>query len=777
MLSRIFANAPLVLLVLGAIVLTPLFLTPGLGMSFSKLSLLAATVFLALIVYVAFSLQNGSIAIPKTRLWIGVGALLLATLISALFSSVPVVSFLGAGGEVGTVFALLIFVALFAIAALTFRSREHALYLYLGLGGVGFVVALHYLLNLMLLHMGSAALSFGIFTNTTMNVIGKWNEFGIFYGLITILSLLALLLGPKTRLLRIVSSVFLVVGLVMVAIVNFSFVWWIVGIFSLLLFVYMISFGRALSAKTEGGGTYQVPFIPLVALLVSVVFLLPGNLGGVLSDTLAISDSEVRPSIEGTARITALSWQDGWKDAIIGIGPNRFSSAWVTHKPGGVNQTDAWNTDFNAGIGTIPSMAVTLGIVGIIAWLFFLVLFVIEGVKGIVRVSSREASRLGIIMSFLAALYLWIVALMYTPSAMLFAFAFLFSGVCVGLLAREEVVLMKRFSFIEDPRVGFVSVLVGVVILIGGVAALYGVSSRYVSGVMFKNGVAAFQRGDVDGAITNMVSAVRVYEHDSYYRALTQGYVARLGTISVDDVGEETALAQFREILGLAITSAEAAIAYDNTNHANEFTLASVYTEAAAYGVEGAREQAIAAYDKAAALNPSNPEIPYMKARLAVQGGDIETARALIAEAVGLKNNYTAAIFLLAQIEELEGNMDEAIYLAEAASSLAPLDAGLHFQLGLLKYKEEDYAGARTALIRAVTVLPTYNNALYFLGLSYDMLDERENAIAVFTELARRLPENTDVRTVLDRLNQGTSAIPETVEEAPEDSEEPPIEE
>jgi tetratricopeptide (TPR) repeat protein len=777
MLSRIFANAPLVLLVLGAIVLTPLFLTSGLGISFAKLSLLAAVVFLALIVYVAFSLRDGSIAIPKTRVWIGVGVLLLVTLISALLSGVPAVSFLGAGGEVGTAFSLLIFVALFAIATLIFRSRDHALYLYLGLGGVGFVAALHYLLNLTLLHMGSTVLSFGIFTNTTMNVIGKWNEFGIFYGLITILSLLALLLGPKTRMLRIVSSVFLATGLVMVAIVNFSFVWWIVSVFSLLLFVYMISFGRALAVRTESNGTYQVPFIPLFVLLVSVVFLLPGNLGGALSDTLAISDSEVRPSVEGTARITALSWRNGWKDAIIGVGPNRFSSAWVAHKPSGVNQTDAWNTDFNAGIGTIPSMAATLGIVGIIAWIFFLVLFVLEGVKGIVRVSSREVARLGIIMSFLAALYLWIVALMYTPSAMLFSFAFLFSGVCIGLLAREEAIPMKRFSFIEDPRIGFVSVLVGVVILIGSVAALYGVSTRYVSGVMFKDGVASFQKGDIDGAIANMVSALRLYEHDSYYRALTQGYVARLGTISVDDVGQETALAQFREILGNAITSAEAAIAYDSTNHANEFTLASVYAEAAVYGVEGAYDQAIAAYDRAAALNPLNPEIPYMKARLAVGKKDIEEARALITEAIALKNNYTAAIFLLAQIEESEGNMDDAIYLAEAASSLAPLDAGLYFQLGLLKYKEEDYAGAKTALIRAVTVLPTYNNALYFLGLSYDMLDEKENAIAVFTELARRLPENIDVKDVLDRLNQGAPAIPDTIEEAPEDSEEPPIEE
>ncbi|MBC8464813.1 MAG: tetratricopeptide repeat protein [Parcubacteria group bacterium] len=777
MLSRILANVPLILLVLGVIILAPFFFTVGLDISFAKLSLLAVTAFLALIVYVIYSLRDGSIAIPKTRLWIGVGVLLLVTIISGLFSPVPTVSFLGAGGEVGTVFALLVFVALFTVAALTFRSREHALYLYLGLGGVGFVIALHYLLNLMLLHMGSTALSLGVFTHTTVNVIGKWNEFGIFYGLITILSLLALLLGHKTRMLRVASSIFLATGLVMVAIVNFVFAWWIIGIFSLLLFVYMISFGRALSMRTDASNQYQVPFVPLVVLLVSVIFLLPGNLGGALSDRLAISDTEVRPSIEGTARIATLSWQDGWKNATIGVGPNRFASAWTTHKFVGVNQTDAWNTDFKAGFGTIPSTAVTLGIVGILAWIVFLALFVLEGLRGIVRASLREASRLGVVMSFLAALYLWIVALMYTPSALLFAFAFLFSGVCVGLLAREEIIPIKRFSFTEDPRIGFVSVLVSVVVLIGSVAAAYGVSIRYVSGVLFRDGIVFSQKGDTDNAIARITSALRLYEHDSYYRALTQGYMARLGTISVDEVGQETALAQFREVLGNAITSAEAAIAYDKTNDANELALALVYAEAAAYGVEGAEDSAIAAYDRVAVLNPLSPEIPYLKARLAIANGDTETARAHIAEAIGMKNNYTSAIFLLAQIEESEGNMEEAIYFAEAASSLAPLDAGLHFQLGLLKYKKEDYAGAKTAFIRAVTVFPTYSNALYFLGLSYDLLGESNQAVTVFEELARRFPDNEEVTAVLSRLKSGQSAVPEEIEEAPEDGEEPPIEE
>lgn len=776
MLSRIIANLPLLLLLIGVLVVAPLFFVPGIGVPFVKFSVLSISVALSLVVYTIFLLRDGFVALPKTRVWIGIGAVLCMTLLSGLFSPVSEVSFLGAGGEIGTVFATLVFIILFTLALLTIRSRDHILYMYLGLSGAGLILAIHYLVNLVALHMGSTIFSLAFFTNTTVNSIGQWNEFGVFYGLIAILSLLMLLLGPKARPLSILSMVFLVTSLVMIAIVDFAFVWWAVGIFSLLLFVYMISFGRA-AQKKKNTAPYHIPFIPLIIVLVAAVFLLPGNLGGYIADRIAVSHVEVRPSVEATIHITERAWQEGWKETIIGIGPNRFSSAWSLYKPVEVNQTSAWDTHFHEGVGSIPSFLVTLGIGGVLAWILFLSLFVFEGVRGIIRVSMRESARLGIVISFIAAVYLWVTALIYIPNVFLFGLAFLFSGACIGLLVREEVISIKKFSFVEDPRIGFVSVLAGVVLLLGGVVAVYGITLRSVSGIMFRDGVASFKKGDSDSAITYMVSAIRMYEHDSYYRALTQGHLARLETISIDEVGRETALAQFREVLGSAIISAETALAYDDTNYMNELALASVYAKAAFYDIEGAEKQAIAAYDRAALLNPTSPEISYLKARLAIASDDLNAARTFLAESIGKKNNYTTAIFLLAQIEEAEGNIDEAIYLAETASSLAPLDAGLYFQLGLLKYKEEDYAGAKNAFIRAVALLPSYNNALYFLGLSHDKLNEKENAVLVFEELAVRFPENDDIVVILDRLKQGLIAVPETTEEAPEDADEPPIDE
>src|SRR3989338_8177488 len=61
----------------------------------------------------------------------------------------------------------------------------------------------------------------------------------------------------------------------------------------------------------------------------------------------------------------------GGKKLIVGSGPNQFVGEWLMSKPSAVNQTIFWNTDFNYGVGLIPTFIVTTGLLGIIAWLIF----------------------------------------------------------------------------------------------------------------------------------------------------------------------------------------------------------------------------------------------------------------------------------------------------------------------------------------------------------------------------------------------------------------------
>jgi len=52
-----------------------------------------------------------------------------------------------------------------------------------------------------------------------------------------------------------------------------------------------------------------------------------------------------------------------------------------------------------------------------------------------------------------------VLRILYTPSVVPVALAFIFTGLFLGSLAEEGIVKSKELSFIENPRAGFASVL------------------------------------------------------------------------------------------------------------------------------------------------------------------------------------------------------------------------------------------------------------------------------------------------------------------------------
>jgi len=102
-----------------------------------------------------------------------------------------------------------------------------------------------------------------------------------------------------------------------------------------------------------------------------------------------------------------------------------------------------------------------------------------------------------------------------------------------------------------------------------------------------------------------------------------------------------------------------------------------------------------------------------------------------------------------------EGNIKGAIASVEAAAAIAPDDSSIFFQLGLLRFNDKDYAGAAGALERATTLNPTYANAKYFLGLSYEKLERKADAVKQFTDLATTNPDNKEISLILSNLKAG----------------------
>jgi len=444
-------------------------------------------------------------------------------------------------------------------------------------------------------------------------------------------------------------------------------------------------------------------------------------------------------------------------------------------KPSEVNNTLLWNVDFDTGVGFIPSLMVATGGVGIVAWLLFLVMFFYRGIRSIFAAHSSTEYHYVMLSSFLAALYLWVFSFFYVPNVTIIFFAFLMTGVFIASLVQAGVVKNYNFSFLEDPRVGFVSVLVLILLIISSIAGSYLLFQKFLSVGYFQRSIIAFSvEGNLNKAEENIDRAIRLNKSDLYYRTRAEMNLARLRVIlSQGGVSEETIRTQFTAISRTAIQNAVAATEIDESNYLNWITLAKVYGTLMQLGApEGFYESAQQAYAKALTLNPRSPSISLDQARLEIAAGNKESAKEYIAQALNQKNNYTEAIFLLSQIQADEGNLKDAITSAEVASLVSPNNTGVFFQLGLLRYKNNEYGGAIAAFERAVELNPNYSNAKYFLGLSYSKEGYRSKAVGQFEQILSLNPGNTEVSKILKNLKNGRRPLSNI-----EDADSLPIEE
>src|SRR5690606_20904757 len=117
--------------------------------------------------------------------------------------------------------------------------KENIFYSLLGFFVAALVVALFQLIRVI---FGAGALSFGIFPNATSNLIGNWNDLGIFFAGSALLSVVTLEMMRLAKPFKFLTYAILIVSLFFLVLVNFAPIWIALGIFSLVFFIYLVSF-------------------------------------------------------------------------------------------------------------------------------------------------------------------------------------------------------------------------------------------------------------------------------------------------------------------------------------------------------------------------------------------------------------------------------------------------------------------------------------------------------------------------------------------------------
>ncbi|RJR14027.1 hypothetical protein C4585_00970 [Candidatus Parcubacteria bacterium] len=740
--------------ILGLFTFLPFFFLPVSWVSIpqAKTILIAIVAVVATVSWVAHVLSEGTARLPRSLLLFAAALVPVAYFVSAFATGASWTSFVG-GVQQDTVVAVLIGYALFissaAVLSQSFRKLTSALRGFM-LGGV-------LVLLIQIVKFIVPDLTFGeALVGQAASVIGSWHDLGIFVGLLFFFAV-AFLSTPLAQggwwklLLRGIA----VLSFFLLVIINFSDVW---------LALFILAFGYALalfyisrpSEETIRRAVDKRVFLwGAIALLIAGFYFGGTTVHNLLPSSLRVTQFEVRPSWQGTYSIGANSLTQP-ASIFFGSGPNTFPREWVMHKPSSVNATEFWNIDFYAGVGFIPTSFVTVGLLGVLAWgaVCLAVLYTIW-----VFLRARRNSVEGIFQMILgaSAVYLTAFHILYVPGPTLSALLFLVFGAMVasGLLSqtiRPSNIGLSLDTWKDRVWVGALAVL-SVVVFLGGVQSVRALTSD----VFVNRAVAIFNETEDFSRATRQteIALAILPQNDRAHRAAVELGILQFSKLAAESSVSEEARASLQNTLTATIQHGLEAVAIENSNYQNWLLLARLYGDLAGAGVEGAEEQARAAYAEAQKNNPTNP-LPYLGvAQLDLLSGNDDSARENLNKAIELKSNLASARFLLSQLEARAGNLDAAFEQAAIVVQVVPNDALGWYNVGTILYAKEDYANAALAFERAVGIQNNYSNALYLLSASYTALERSQDALTAMRAVESLNPDNQDIKKVREQLEAG----------------------
>lgn len=718
---------------------------------FIILAVLVSAIFLSLSI-----LRSGAIVIIKSwslmALW-GVG---LTALVAALLSGDIYDSLIGDTFSVHSALFVGLMAVVASLSAILGQEKAFVMRTYIALAGSAVILGVFHILRVV---FGQDFLSFGIFTSSTSSMFGGWNDLALFFGLAILLSLVALEQLPLTKWGRLLFSAAVGVSLLMLAVVNFFAVWFVLALVSLMVLMYSLTKDRfsstAPSLFTKPSIALSSVVVSAAVFVVSLVFVIGGTVvGGLVSNVTGVSYVEVRPSLSATIDITRQVYQE---NAFTGIGPNKFVDAWRLYKDRSLNETIFWATDFASGSGYITTQFITNGLLGVVAWVIFMVAFLLAGLRMLFRgvVVDKFWYFIGS-SSFVAATFLWLMTWVYTPGATTLLLTAFFTGITFAAAAALSKDRLYTWSIEQNRRAGFALVGVVMLVIVASASSLYYVGRHYAAVYTFSGAVSG-----LDGSATleeveqTIAQAFSMVQSDEFARQLALYQLAKMNSLLALTEPTTEEQQQFQLAASNGVNAAQQAVSIDATNPQNTSTLGAIYSVLAAAGVEEAADRAREAYASARKLDPLNPSYALLEAQLMTRTGEVDAARQKIAEAVALKSNYTDALFFSAQLDVAEGKVEDAIATTRAIISLEPNNPARYYQLGVLNFSTENHPAAIEAFSRAVQLDQNYANARYFLALSYSETDNTNAALEQLEIVQTLNPDNEQVALLIADLQAG----------------------
>ncbi len=724
----------------------------------------------------AFTLRRGWFNLLPVLLFVAVAA-------SAFASSAPYLSWIGSGTQqytsVLTAFAgaLLVYVMVNTFTDEATHRRAH-MALLAGAGAVAVVGLLSW---------------FGGTGVQTFNTIGTINAFGIYLAVLGVFaSTLFVVRSPDVPVLphgvwgKIWSALAVLTALAalfVLAILDYWVLWTVLlfGIGSLCVFAFVRP------QDLPGAHRFVLPgFMGVVAL----IFL-------VWSPRLINLNLPVEITPSGTASWTLARHALEGEQSLVGSGPGTFAFLYGQEKDVSVNTTGLWDTRFDRASSFALTILATLGFIGSIAWLIFMLTVSGHGIRALLGAKDKK-EWLSVLPDVAGWFVLLAAACLYNANMTIVFLIFAFAG----LTASQLMGPVRSWNFTHSPRAGLTASVSFVLLATFLTTGLFVAGRRAIAEAAYAGAVELDRSG---APLTDVVmqldrAATMDRFDDAYYRALAHVLLLRVGEELSDLTSIDTVSTGQRDyvqaLTGASVNAAVRATELSPENALNWLQRGTVYREFMPV-IANAGPFALEAFVKAAELEPTNPSIQteigltYLAVAEAArpllatedeairttarQEVDVAVANAAQAfeQAVKLKADYAPAHFQLAIAYERQGRLAEAIGKMESVKKYNAFDIGVSFELGLLylrRGEEGDLARSKAEFERTIQLAPAYSNAHWFLASIY----EQEGNLAAAAEQVEAVlsynPDNALVKARLDRLIAGqvSPEIPETLESEPE---------
>ncbi len=682
---------------------------------YGKTFLLGFFVSIALPLYLFTKLRAGSLT-WQVETWHKPVLLLMASfLISTLLAFMPGQAWWGNLSNTGISFYLLVSLLLFfALLSDVFREYEqrerffqHWLWIFPLLSTLSFLVVFFYAA-----HGLSALLRLGV---------GTPEDLAMFLSLLLVASLAyypekARGARQWQRILFIVARFFAVLVLIKIDFVPAWFVLLLGSVLSVLV-LRMNGEQPGLSLLAKRG------WLMILLALVSLNFLL--NFW-VLGQGQLLRDRFVKNLM--------LPWRESISfgvavlkhDPLFGVGLENFGQAYSLYRPLALNQGSYWDIRFANSSSGLLWLIVSGGLVALLAFGF--AVFALSGqALSLLRLPVADLKRQKV--------------LMLVPLMLAVLLAFIIGPASLLLLILGMFVVWLLSSLVEqrdyDIPLPLERQRIIVIVLAISCFSVFAFSSK---SLLADAGFGRSERSE-----QSLQAAAKLSDRFEHKLALARYYAAQTRQANKEGRRDEALAYQAK-----ALESASQAEAAGAGSVVAQESTAAIYRDFADGG-DGLNVMAMHAFERATALEPSNPVLWTELGQTQVKNSDHAAAEASFRKALGLKADYRQAELGLAKAIAGQGKKDEAIKMLEALSRDSG-DANAYYELGLVYFNSMRDKDAIRAFSAAVTSSPLNSNALYGLGLAYERSGDKKQALFYYKKVQKLNPGNGEVNEKVKQL-------------------------